>query len=161
MDPIDWDNSGTPDLVRHILERYHAAHRGQMPELIRLARRVDQVHAGHADCPRGLAELLAATAQELESHMRKEEDVLFPAIAQGGGALAAAPITVLRMEHDALGASLRRLAALTADITAPPGACTTWRTLYAGLRTFRDDLLAHIRTENDLLFERFARTAVA
>ena len=42
-------------------------------------------------------------------------------------------------------------------MASPPArACTTWRALYAGLRTFRQDLMAHIHTENNILFERFA-----
>ncbi len=156
----DWGDADSADLVDHILTRYHAVHREQLPELIRLARKVEQVHGERADCPRGLADQLAAMAQELESHMRKEEDVLFPLIVQGAGAMADAPIKVLRSEHDDHGAALRRVAELTDDITPPRTACTTWRALYAGLWTFRQDLVAHIHTENNILFERFAPAEV-
>ena len=44
---------------------------------------------------------------------------------------------------------------LTNHITPPRDACTTWRALYLGLRTFREDLMAHIHTENNLLFPQF------
>ncbi len=156
----DWGAAELAALVEHILERCHAVHRDQLPELIRLARKVEQVHGDRADCPHGLAEHLAAMAQELESHMRKEETVLFPMIQRGQGAMAAAPITVLRMEHDDHGAALRRLSELTNDITPPRAACTTWRALYTGLRSLREDLMSHIHTENNILFERFAPAAV-
>lgn len=156
----DWDQATSTELVDHILTRFHAVHREQLPELIRLARKVEQVHGERTDCPAGLAEHLSAMAQELESHMRKEEDVLFPMIARGHGAMAGAPITVMRMEHDDHGVALRRMEELTDGITAPRAACTTWRALYAGLRTFRQDLMAHIHTENNILFERFAPAAV-
>jgi len=156
----DWDKATSPELVHHILTRYHAVHREQLPELIRLARKVEQVHAERADCPRGLADHLEAMAQELESHMRKEEDVLFPLISAGQGATVGPPIKVLRSEHDEHGAALRRVSELTDGITPPRTACTTWRALYAGLRTFREDLVAHIHTENNILFERFAPAAV-
>ncbi len=156
----DTDTLAVPALVDHILTRYHAVHREQLPELIRLARKVENVHGERADCPRGLADHLAEWAQELESHMRKEEDVLFPMLVRGAGAMAGAPITVMRMEHDEHGASLRRVAELTNDITPPPAACTTWRALYTGLRGFRDDLMQHIHTENNILFERFAPATV-
>lgn len=146
-------------LVAHVLARYHTVHRQQLPELLRLARKVEQVHGEHADCPHGLAEQLSAMAQELESHMRKEENVLFPMIVAGRGALAAVPIRVMRMEHDDHGVALRALEKISNGMQAPPDACATWRALYAGLRTFRDDLLAHIDTENNLLFERFAPAA--
>jgi len=156
----DWSTATDTELVDHILARYHAVHREQLPELIRLARKVEQVHGERADCPHGLADHLEAMAQELESHMRKEEAVLFPMFARGQGRMAGMPIGVMRAEHDSHGAELRRLAELTNDIAAPQGACTTWRALYAGLRTFREDLMAHIHTENNILFERFAPAQV-
>ena len=152
----DWSEATDSELVDHILARYHAVHREQLPELIRLARRVEQVHGDREDCPHGLADHLEAMAQELDSHMRKEEMVLFPLIARGQGRMAGMPIGVMRMEHDSHGAELRRLEELTQHITPPRDACTTWRALYLGLRSFREDLMAHIHTENNILFERFA-----
>ena len=156
----DWGLATPSELVDHILARYHAVHREQLPELIRLARKVEQVHGDRPDCPLGLADHLTVMAQELESHMRKEEDVLFPMIVRGHGAMAGTPISVMRMEHDDHGIALRRLEELTDGITPPRAACTTWRALYAGLRTFRQDLMAHIHTENNILFERFAPAEV-
>lgn len=144
------------ELVKHILRRYHAVHREQLPELIGLAQKVESVHADSHNCPHGLAAHLEALAQELDGHMRKEEMVLFPLISRGQGAMAAMPIQVMRTEHDEHNAELQRLAELTNDITTPEGACTTWRKLYQGLREFRADLLAHIDTENNYLFERFS-----
>lgn len=152
----DWSDATDSELVDHILARYHAVHREQLPELVRLARRVEHVHGDRPNCPRGLADHLEAMALELESHMRKEELVLFPLISRGQGALANMPIGVMRMEHESHGEELRKLAELTNDMTTPRDACNTWRALYLGLRTFREDLMAHIHTENNILFERFA-----
>lgn len=155
-DTPDWSAAPDADLVDYILQRYHAAHREQLPELIRLARRVEQVHGERETCPNGLADHLTEMAQELESHMRKEELVLFPLIVRGDGGMAAMPINVMRSEHEEHGEALQRLYELTDNITPPRDACTTWRALYTGLRAFRDDLMAHIHTENNILFERFA-----
>ena len=156
----DWSTATDTELVDHILRRYHAVHREQLPELIRLAQRVEQVHGDRQDCPHGLTNHLQRMAQELESHMHKEEAVLFPLIARGQGSLAGMPIDVMRMEHDSHGTELRRLEDLTNHITPPRDACTTWRALYLSLRTFREDLMAHIHTENNILFERFAPAKV-
>jgi regulator of cell morphogenesis and NO signaling len=49
---------------------------------------------------------------------------------------------------------------MTNDLVAPACACAMWRSLYAGLRIFRDDLAAHISIENDILFARFAPSAM-
>lgn len=160
-DGPDWSQATAPELLSHILNRYHAVHREQLPELIRLARRVEQVHGERESCPRGLADHLHAMQQELESHMRKEEMILFPLIEQGQGPMATGPITVMRHEHDDHGVALRKLEDLTQGITTPAGACGTWRALYTGLRAFREDLMTHIHLENNLLFERYAPVAGA
>ena len=48
----------TAELIDHILLRYHEKHRRQLPELVELARRVEQVHAGKPGVPAGLADIL-------------------------------------------------------------------------------------------------------
>ncbi|WP_426139122.1 iron-sulfur cluster repair protein YtfE [Pseudomonas sp. DWP3-1-2] len=148
----DWRNEAPERLIAHLLARYHARHREQLPELIRLARRVEQVHGTRSSCPIGLTDLLTDLYQELEGHMLKEEQVLFPMLQRGIGLQAAPPIQVLRFEHDQHGQSLKKVLALTHDITPPADACNTWRALYRGLQEFRDDLMQHIHLENNVLF---------
>lgn len=149
----DWRNQPAGKLIEHILERFHEPHREQLPELIRLANRVEQVHGNKADCPRGLAEHLWTMQQELESHMLKEEQILFPMLQRGMKLpQSEGPIAVMRFEHDQHGVALRRLADLTNDITPPENACNTWRALYRGLEELRDDLMQHIHLENNILF---------
>lgn len=151
-DGIRWDGKPVGDLIRHILDRYHARHREQLPELIRLAARVEQVHGDRPQCPQGLATLLQEMHQEMESHMLKEEQVLFPMLSAALYHPALRPISMMRFEHDQHGVALARLMQLTDDLHAPAGACTTWRALYTGLRQFRDDLMQHIHLENNVLF---------
>ncbi|HLU77883.1 MAG TPA: iron-sulfur cluster repair protein YtfE [Burkholderiales bacterium] len=148
----DWRNAEPRELIQHILARYHAVHREQLPEMIRLAQRVEEVHGARADCPAGLTDLLREMQQELESHMMKEEQILFPMLSRGRGPVVCGPITVMMMEHEQHGASLDRMCALTNDITLPEGACNTWRALYGALAQFRDDLMDHIHLENNILF---------
>lgn len=148
----DWREVPQTELIAHILARYHQRHRQQLPELIRLARRVEQVHGARSSCPNGLADHLQAMQQELEGHMLKEEQVLFPLLQQGVGQHAAPPIRVLRLEHDQHGEALETLLALTHNITPPADACNTWRALYRSLAEFRDDLMQHIHLENNVLF---------
>ncbi len=147
----------TPALIDHILARYHEIHRRELPELIRLARRVEEVHAGKAGVPAGLADLLQTMAEELEQHMCKEELILFPAMKrQMAGLVLDAPIACMRREHDGHGEHLRALDALTDGITLPSGACRTWQALYAGLAKLSEDLMQHIHLENNVLFPRFS-----
>jgi regulator of cell morphogenesis and NO signaling len=149
---LDWRTEPSARLIEHILKRYHARHREQLPELIRLACRVEQVHGDRGDCPNGLADLLRDMQQELESHMLKEEQILFPMLLSGYARQASAPISVMRFEHDHHGLALERMEALTHGITPPEDACNTWRALYRGLNELHDDLMQHIHLENNVLF---------
>lgn len=149
----------TEDLIRLIETRYHAVHRQEMPELVRLAHRVEAVHKNHASVPRGLTALLEQMSAELEDHMEKEEQVLFPLMRRGGHPMIAQPIAVMLAEHDNHGGHLRRLESMTNDFSVPEDACPTWRALYAGTKKLADDLVAHIHIENNVLFPRFQRTA--
>lgn len=142
-------------LVDHILSRYHEVHRQQLPELVRMARRVEAVHREHPRVPAGLADLLEAMHAELLSHMEKEEQILFPLLRAGGSDFVRQPIGIMRAEHVEHGATLEKLAAVTDDATPPADACNTWRALYAGLGQLREDLMDHIHLENNLLFPQF------
>ena len=154
--PNTLPDAGTPsELVDHIVARYHDVHRAQLPELIRMARRVEAVHRSNPNTPHGLADALEAMEQELVAHMHKEEAVLFPMLRAGGNSFVSQPIAMMRHEHTDHGEALEQIARLTDDITPPREACNTWRALYAGLAQFSDDLVNHIHLENNVLFPQF------
>ncbi len=147
---IDWGKEPRMKLIGHILERYHARHREQLPELIFLAAKVERVHSDSASCPSGLADLLRDMSHELESHMMKEEQILFPMLA--GGIYPNGPINVMQDEHLEHLEAINRLCSLTNNMKVPAGACNSWRSLYLGLQTLVDDLMRHITLENYFLF---------
>lgn len=149
-----WDQLSNQALIEHILHRYHDVHRQQLPELIRLASRVETVHASHPQCPLGLANYLENMHTELEQHMCKEEHILFPMIARGAGHMASGPVFMMRREHDDHGEHLLMLERLTYGMEHPKGACNTWRALYMSLQDFKADLMEHIHLENNILFDR-------
>ena len=68
-------------LIDHILARYHEVHRQQLPELIRMARRVEAVHRDHPQVPVGLADHLEAMHEELLSAC----DMLLSPLSGGNG----------------------------------------------------------------------------
>ena len=158
--PSELPDLGTPtELVEHIIARYHEVHRAQLPELIRMARRVEAVHRDNPNTPHGLADALETMEQELLMHMHKEEAVLFPMLRAGGNSFVSQPIAMMRHEHNDHGEALEHLASLTNDITPPMGACNTWRALYTGLAQLREDLINHIHLENNILFPQFEQAA--
>jgi regulator of cell morphogenesis and NO signaling len=138
-------------LVDLILDRYHAVHRAEVPDLIRLAR---QVQALHADAPQGLLPLLERMRTNLEAHMQKEEDGLFPAMRLAEPVSQVA-IEIMRDEHDDHEKHLNDLRRLTQNHVPPAHAGAEWRQLYAATRKLADDLAEHIRLENEVLFPQF------
>jgi iron-sulfur cluster repair di-iron protein len=82
----------TDELIEHILERYHATHRAELPELVRLAARVEDRHAENALMPRGIHAALVELAEALDDHMQKEEQILFPLMRAGGHPMITHPI---------------------------------------------------------------------
>lgn len=149
----------TGALVDHILARYHEAHRRELPELVRLARRVETVHRDHPDVPQGLADRLSRAQVELQDHMAKEEQVLFPAMKANYPGSLDMPIFVMRREHDDHAQTIRAFESLTREFTPPDDACRSWQALYTGLEKLVRDLTEHIHLENNVLFRRFERVS--
>ena len=158
-EPVEHESPET--LIDHILERYHTVHREQLPELIRMARRVEAVHRDHPLVPTGLADALEEAEQDLLSHMMKEENILFPMLKAGGNPFVSQPIGVMRAEHTQHGEMLEQLMHLCNNANPPQGACNTWRALYAGIAQLHDDLINHIHLENNILFSHFEASALA
>ena len=150
------DDLPTPALIEHILERYHEPHRAAFADLIPLVARVESVHD---DAPAGLSRTLEALRAELESHMAKEESVLFPMMLMGGHPMIGAPISVMRHEHDEAAGLIETLRARTGGFALPAEACGSWTRLYTGLDRLATDLVEHIRLENEVLFPRFESAA--
>lgn len=149
-----WEGRDDLELIEHILTRYHDVHRQQLPELIRLSQRVERVHGGHPACPTSLSAHLESMKAELETHMGKEERILFPMISRGMRDVAVGPVQMMRREHEDHDQDLAQIRHLTHNLKTPEGACNTWQALYAGLRSLEADLLVHMHLENDILFAR-------
>lgn len=154
VDTRDWRLAPLSEIIDYILPRYHQRHREQLAELVLMAEKVERVHGDKPSCPRGLAKQLNLIRVDLENHMMKEEQILFPLIKQGMGQQAAGPISVMEHEHDEAGEQLEVVKFLTNNVTPPEGACNTWQALYNGINTFISDLMEHIHLENNLLFPR-------
>ncbi len=154
---------GLTELADHIEHTHHAYLRETLPTLQSMAGKVARAHAGKDQRLREVEKVMEELAQELLSHMMKEERILFPAIRRldAGqplegftcGALSS-PIEVMEMEHDQAGNALERLRELTDDYAIPKWACNTYMGLMTELERFEQDLHLHIHKENNILFPR-------
>jgi regulator of cell morphogenesis and NO signaling len=155
--PTNWELRSQAEIVEHIEQHYHAGLRRDVPVLVEEARRVEREHAGHVAVPVGLAHLLESFAAELESHMLKEERVLFPMLRTGArGGPIDMPIRMMEREHEGHDEQLEHIRELTQQFSAPSDASPAWKQLYAGLATLETELRQHIYLENNVLFARAA-----
>jgi len=154
---VEWGTRPLGELIEHIVDHYHRRLREEIPELITLARKVENVHASRADAPVGLAAHLTMIHEAVLDHLEKEEQLLFPMILAGAGGQAAAPVRAMEHEHDDHGANLRIIRSLTNQLSAPDDACETWRALYLRLAQLELELMEHIHLENNVLFPRALR----
>jgi regulator of cell morphogenesis and NO signaling len=153
-DDPPWDREPLPHLIAFIVDTYHRRLRETLPDLIRMAVRVEERHFEKATCPRGLTEHLRAVHEAVLDHLDKEEQVLFPLIVSGHGRFAIGPVHVMEMEHEEHARNLAILRRLTNNLQPADEACTTWRALYLGLQQLEEELMVHIHLENNVLFRR-------
>lgn len=147
-----WQTAPLSATVEHVLQRYHQTHREQLATILPLAEKVSRVHQDTFN--QAVLPHLQHIQADLESHMMKEERVLFPLIQQGMGRNASMPVRMMMLEHEDHDAAIEQLLLLTDQLHVPEHACGSWQRLYAALAEFVQDLRDHIALENDILFPR-------
>jgi regulator of cell morphogenesis and NO signaling len=149
-----WQTQPPAAIVEFILTRFHEPLSRDLPILVAGARDIESAERGQALCPTGLGEHLEQIRLSVESHLAKEEKILFPLIVAGRGALALMPIRVMMSEHEDHQENLAKTRALTHDFALPADASPAWRDLYRALQRLDGELQQHIALENNVLFPR-------
>ncbi|MEQ3144667.1 iron-sulfur cluster repair di-iron protein [Phocaeicola coprocola] len=155
-------------LIDYILKIHHRGIRSRGPELMELLEKVERVHGEAHPELHELRALVSESLQDLEMHLQKEENVLFPylyelyAAQQQGQRMEpmhcgtiANPIRVMKMEHEGEGNRYLHIIELTRHFSVPQDGCASYRLLMQELEAFVDALFEHIHLENNLLFPRF------
>ena len=151
MDPgpvPNWVPMSPALLVDHIETTHHAYLHAEIPRLEALADKVAGVHASRHPELVELHQLCVALRQDLEPHMAKEEQMLFPMIRELSTATSppsfhcgsvANPISMMMREHEQTGSILEALRSQTDGYHAPDGACASYRALYEALDALEAD----------------------
>ncbi|MDH3783983.1 MAG: DUF542 domain-containing protein, partial [Acidobacteriota bacterium] len=84
-DATDWLSASPADLIDHILNAYHKPLGTELPRLSEMVQKVAEVHHDKDARLAELRSVFSGLKSELESHMMKEEQILFPMIVQGQG----------------------------------------------------------------------------
>lgn len=163
----DWRSAPLAELAQHIVDTHHAFTQAEISRITGLIAKVVAAHGqNHPELPR-VQTTFAGLAEELREHMRKEEELLFPYIAQMEEAARIKrrppepmfgtvqnPVAVMIMEHEASGQALEKIREMTKNYAVPSDGCASYQTLYLALPSFAEDLHQHIHLENNILFPR-------
>ncbi len=155
-----------PDMqCNYIVDTHHAYVSKMIPVLYTHTKKIAAVHGANHPEVIAIAKHFETVAIELQQHMKKEEQMLFPFIK----ALHAAvkknepiihapfgtvqnPIRIMEAEHQNAGDEMFEIRSLSNNYTPPEDGCTTYRITYQELQDFERDLHQHVHLENNILF---------
>lgn len=160
---IEWEPGFLCD---YIVNTHHKYVLKSLPELVMYTEKIASVHGErHAELDE-VARLFSQINKELLQHMKKEEEVLFPAIkeAVSSGSAKAKSIIVseierLSEEHEFAGGAMDKINVITANYKVPADGCNTYNVTFKLLRQFEDDLHTHVHLENNILFPKALMSA--
>ena len=163
----DWSRETLGALAAHIVDTHHAYVRNETPRIQSLLAKIGSKHGPKRPELVRIERLFLALAQELATHMFKEEHILFPYIESLERARAEKsalphacfdsverPIANMLADHDDAGALLVQIRSLANDYSVPGDACPTFVATYRALEEFERDLHMHVHLENNVLFPR-------
>ena len=161
--PLDGDTSwtglGPAALADHIVATHHRYLEDELPLLDALAAKVFTVHGDRHPELEEVWAVLDALRIELTSHLRDEEELLFPAVHGWSagqrefpfGSLAGL-VRLMLADHDRAGDLLAELRRATNAFAVPDDACASYRSLYERLEALELDTHLHVHKENHALF---------
>jgi regulator of cell morphogenesis and NO signaling len=157
----NFQNLSLSMLADYIVETHHAYVRRNMPLISGYLFKIATKHGDKFPYMKRVFVLFAQVRTELESHLSKEEEVVFPAIKkleQQGTASAVTymhePIRAMEEEHEVAGTLLQKIRELTNNYEMPDGSCTTFRLAINALKDFESNLHHHVHLENNILFPK-------
>ena len=159
----DWAAASLNELTQHIVSTHHAYLRQELPRLEFLTQKVVNAHGERHVALQQVHHIFMNLKADMEAHMRKEEEILFPMCQQLDSATEIPefhcgslrhPIAVMLREHDDAGVALETMRQLTQNYTPPADACNTYRAMLVSLAQLEADMHQHVHKENNILFPR-------
>jgi regulator of cell morphogenesis and NO signaling len=153
-----WLECPLPRVLDHILRTYHEPLR---VDLARMRQLIQQALDASADEHRAVLQVMgrhfATLCDELNHHMDKEEQILFPWIRIGRGASARAPMRVMQYEHQHTEEVLAKLRTLSEQYGTDAPTDPVAQSIVLGLAALDRFLQEHSQFE-ELVFHRVLNT---
>jgi len=156
----DWRKEKPSALIKHIVQTHHEYTKKQLKEIDTILFKVLKVHFKlHSEELLKVHRYFGSLKTELEEHLIKEEENLFPLIERFEITKDKSVLSEIQHltkdtedEHEVAGNILKELEKITRDFNAPEGACTSFKLVYTKLHDLEKDLFIHIYLENSVLF---------
>ena len=152
-----------PCIAEFITSRYHAQLRSLGPILANQLNRLRDKDSSFKQELTAISGLFQRLMDDLSSHMRKEEFVLFPYIKERSREqadfvqsmpLLNSVLQQMRREHRQFTDTMSQIRRLSNNFTPSEDSCTQTRLCLAVLNEFESDLLDNIYLENNILFPK-------
>jgi regulator of cell morphogenesis and NO signaling len=154
-------------LCDYIVNTHHKTVLKLLPQLTVYTRKIEQVHGAHHPELVEIAELFSQINTELLQHLKKEEEVLFPAIkdvlktsSSESKKIVISEITRMKGEHEFAGGAMDKINVLSDNYGVPADGCNTYQVAYKLLEQFEDDLHIHVHLENNILYPKALRFSI-
>lgn len=168
--PLPYNDWELDFLADYIVNTHHTYVKKNLPDIQAYANKVARVHGDRHPELLKVHTLVEEAAHELNGHMMKEEQILFPYIKElvktknsneplrpSPFGTVKNPINMMEMEHELVGNTLAEINRITNGYQLPADACASYSLLYRLLAEFEDDLHVHIHLENNILFPKAAK----
>jgi regulator of cell morphogenesis and NO signaling len=157
------------ELIDTIVEQHHLFAWSRLAYLRNLATKVAYTEGAKRPELAELNKAVHAMANEMEEHMAKEEEIVFPFLREAvqarekgeplakdpdGGTAVERPLQILLWEHGTISGRWNEIRGLTHDYRPLPGDPPAVKELYRHLREYELNLHHHTHLENNVLFKR-------
>lgn len=154
----DWVKEKPGKLVDYIVNKHHRYLKEELPRISELIFKILSVHGSSHPELFKVHKLFNTLRTELEGHLVKEEEYLFPAIknyeVEKDKKKVLNLLEELEGEHVGAGDIIKELREVTDHYTAPKDGCRTFELTYRKLRELEEDIFQHIHLENNILFKK-------
>ena len=158
---IDFRKLTSSELIDYIENTHHAYTKKVLPELGELTTKILRVHGMNHEVLFKVHKLFSLLKADLEQHLLKEEEMLFPLIKKYDKNPSKQLLEKIgeiiketEDEHDSAGDVLKELRKITDDFEVSKDGCNTYLLTFKLLEELESDLFQHIHLENNILFKR-------
>lgn len=157
----DWASESYESVINYILNTHHTFMKETLSSLNIMIFKLLKVHfKTHGDLLLELHGLFGGLKTELEAHLIKEEEGLFPLFLTYENepsdqikSMIVEHINETESEHDGAGDLFKAIRTLTNQYKLPSHVCRTFEQTYRLLEALEQDTFNHIHMENSVLFK--------